>query len=288
MIDETKHAGAYKIIMWSGVALMLLAATYLSIVSVMAHLSPATLERILGCDVGEVYSHPVLFVLFVLLGLVMLLATLLYVPLDWAHGGAWLSHSGIVTLIVGAAGYALLVQQGQCITIRIDDGPGPAQWSPISYFEPIRGGKIQEPVPLGVTLQVVETQFVSRGSMPGDYICKVQVDQGPGAGEQTLSLNNPIRAGRFQVTQGSWLPQSDPGNPRQIVFLVATRPLIGIIWLGMGMSVAGMLLGFYSKPLIARRRRGAYDSRPGCRPEPTGETPIRALPVARDGPERGK
>jgi hypothetical protein len=281
MMDETKQTRVYKIIMWSGVALLLLTAAYLSTVSVMAQLSPRTLERILHCDIGEVYSHPVLFVLFVLVGLVMLLATLLYVRLDLAHAGAWLSHSGIVTLIVGAAGYALLVQQGQCITIRIDDGDGPAQWSPISYFEPIRGGKVEEPVPLGLTMQVLQTKFVSRGSMPGDYICNVRTGQGPQATEQTLSLNNPIRAGRFQVTQGSWLP--DPEHPTQIVFLVATRPMIGIIWLGMGMTVAGMLLGFYVRPLIARRGRGSYDSRPGCRPEPTGETP-----GARDGRERGK
>ncbi len=155
MTDEAKQTRSYKIIMWSGVALLLATAGYLSIVSVMAQVAPRTLERILGCDVGDVYSHPVLFVLFVLVGLVMLLATLLYVRLDLAHAGAWLSHSGIVTLIVGAAGYALLVQQGQCITIRIDDAgldaspsvqpPGPPQWSPIGYFEPIHGGKLGEP-----------------------------------------------------------------------------------------------------------------------------------------------
>jgi cytochrome c biogenesis factor len=63
-------------------------------------------------------------------------------------------------------------------------------------------------------------------------------------------------AGRFQVTQGSWLPQSDPAHPMQIVFQVATRPMIGIVWLGMGMTVAGMLLGFYVKPIFAKRRRG--------------------------------
>jgi ABC-type Fe3+-siderophore transport system permease subunit len=198
----------------------------------------------------------------------MLLATLLYVRLDLAHAGAWLSHSGIVTLIVGAAGFALLVQQGQCVTVRVDGGmpvramssptppPSSAQWSPISYYEPVRGGKIGQPIPLGVTLYVLQAEYVSRASMPGDYMCKIRIGDGPGASEQTLSLNNPIMAGRFQLTQGSWLPQADPEHPRQIVFQVATRPMIGMIWLGMGMTVAGMLLGFYVRPLLARRRRG--------------------------------
>jgi hypothetical protein len=119
---------------------------------------------------------------------------------------------------------------------------------------PIRNGQPGQPVEFHPTLRVLEAKFVSGGSMPGDYICKVRIGDGPAATEHTLSLNHPIRAGQFQLTQGSWLP--NPEHPRMIVFLAATRPMIGIIWLGMGMAVAGMLLGFYVRPLVARRRRG--------------------------------
>ena len=253
-VPDAPHGRGYKAVMWTGLGLMLLTAAYLCAVSVMAKVAKGTLESLLHCDAEDVYSHPLLVVLFMLVGLSMLLATLLYVRMDLARAGAWISHAGVITLIVGAAGYSLLAQRGQCISELIDDDIAKAPyWSPIDYFRPIHGEQLGPPVPLGQRLQILETLYLSHGSMPEDFICKVRVGEGPGAPVQTLNLNNPIFVGQFHITQGSWFP--DPEHPTLIVFGVASRPMIGVVWLGMGMTVAGMLFGFYIRPLLAGKGR---------------------------------
>ena len=73
-----------------------------------------------------------------------------------------------------------------------------------------------------------------------------------GKRSEKLSLNHPIRLGPYQIGQSRWIP--DPRRPMEIVFTVATRPGLVVVWLGGAMIVAGMVIAFYVKPLLLKRR----------------------------------
>ncbi|MFW6061853.1 MAG: hypothetical protein ACOC93_03500 [Planctomycetota bacterium] len=104
-------------------------------------------------------------------------------------------------------------------------------------------------------VRVLETEFRAfpGSNVPRDYRCVVRVSDEQGQHRELLSLNNPIQVGRYQINQGSWLP--DPRQPQRIILTVTTRPAIWVVWIGMALTVAGMLWAFYAKPLLLRRRR---------------------------------
>ncbi len=106
-------------------------------------------------------------------------------------------------------------------------------------------------IPLGQTLHVLDAEFVTQpGSVvPRDYRCTIRVG---GRERRTLSLNNPLHLGPWQMTQGSWLP--DPREPEVLIFETATRPGLPVIWTGCVLICLGIPYAFYIKPLIRRRR----------------------------------
>lgn len=59
----------------------------------------------------------------------MSLATLTQIPLALPRLGAWLSHAGVVVLVVGGAWYAAGSVQGHCVSTAQGDA-----WTPITHF----------------------------------------------------------------------------------------------------------------------------------------------------------
>lgn len=234
-----------------GVALLLLAAGYLSAVSVLQQVRPALLEKILRCPPDEAYRHPVFVILCIAICLNLLLATILRIPLRLRSVGAWLSHLGVLVLAGGAGYYGLTAQNGQCGSDWIEGGG----WSEITDFLPVQGHRYLEavklPEPIYIEKAIYETYPGS--VMPKDYICKLVIGRGNSTRRETLSLNHPVAVGPYQISQGSWRPQGSP-QPQQIIFSVASRPGIGIVWLGMALTVLGMLWAYYVKPLLRRAR----------------------------------
>lgn len=112
----------------------------------------------------------------------------------------------------------------------------------------------RRPVPLDATLQITRAVYESHGGSvtPRDYICDVDVRQGGQTRSGVIRLNGPMHVGPWQVSQGAWMPNAR--DPRQIAFEVASRPGLWVIWTGMAMIVAGMLWGFYVRPVLERRR----------------------------------
>ncbi len=112
-------------------------------------------------------------------------------------------------------------------------------------------------IPLGATIRIVSIDYETYPAslVPKDFRCDFQITQPDKTGQvgqirsETLSLNKPVRAGDYLISQGSWLP--DPAAPQQLVFLVSKRSGIWAIWAGAGLIIAGMGFSFYVKPIIA-------------------------------------
>jgi len=157
---------------------------------------------------------------------------------------------------------------GPALRVRVADGP----WSrttcvPLSVGQHAPPQMIDLPgtravwlgfsplrLPLEGTVQVTSAEFQTypASGIPKDYICQAIVTVDGTTGRETISLNHPVHVGRYQISQGSW--SGDPSDPRQIVFLVASRPGLWAIWLGCAMICLGMPVAFYVKPLLMRRR----------------------------------
>jgi len=108
--------------------------------------------------------------------------------------------------------------------------------------------------PLPLEIRAIKPAYLTYpGSViPKDYRCDVSLSDGA---RETISLNNPLRLGEYQISQGSWFPSG--GDPQHIVLLVRTRPGLELIWIGCVLIVAGLPYAFYVKPLILKRKRGA-------------------------------
>lgn len=113
--------------------------------------------------------------------------------------------------------------------------------------------RIDLPAMLQVTAAEYQTQRASH--VPKDYICRVTILAGGQRRDDVLRLNEPVHLGRFQISQGRW-DNRDLGNPGWILLLVATRPGLGVIWLGCILMCLGFPYAFYVKPLLRRRREG--------------------------------
>jgi hypothetical protein len=70
---------------------------------------------------------------------------------------------------------------------------------------------------------------------------------------QTLSLNNPVNVGPYQLSQNTWLPEAESAT--EIIFSVASRPGLWVVWAGCWLIGLGMPIAFYVKPLLLRRGR---------------------------------
>ncbi|MCE5328542.1 MAG: hypothetical protein LLG01_19235 [Planctomycetaceae bacterium] len=128
--------------------------------------------------------------------------------------------------------------------LRMDLGGGKTIWLNFS----------RRRVDLPATVQVTATQYLTHPgtSVPQDYICDVTIAAGGQRRQETLRLNEPVQVGAYQLSQGSW--QSGPdGRVATIRLLVASRPGLWLIWTACAMICAGLLYGFYVKPLLTRR-----------------------------------
>ncbi|MCE5278406.1 MAG: hypothetical protein ABFD92_07295 [Planctomycetaceae bacterium] len=128
--------------------------------------------------------------------------------------------------------------------LRMDLGGGKTIWLNFS----------RRRVDLPATVQVTATQYLTHPgtSVPQDYICEVTIAAGGLRRQETLRLNEPVQVGAYQLSQGSW--QSGPdGRVATIRLLVASRPALWLIWTACAMICAGLLYGFYAKPLLMRR-----------------------------------
>jgi len=112
----------------------------------------------------------------------------------------------------------------------------------------------RERVALPATLQVARAEYQTypASGIPKDYRCDVEIVSGGMRRRETLSLNNPVHVGAFQVSQGSWA--RDPHRPTRIFLSAATRPGLWAIWTGCVLICLGLPVAFYVKPLLARRR----------------------------------
>jgi hypothetical protein len=91
--------------------------------------------------------------------------------------------------------------------------------------------------------------------IPKDYVCRLRIVAGGEKRTETLSLNQPVHVGEYQLSQGSWKPR--PDMPEEIVLGVASRPGLWVIWAGCAMISLGFPYAFYVKPLLLRRSRRA-------------------------------
>ena len=235
---------------WTGAVLIGLIVAYLAIVSVLAEIDPQLLERLLRTARERVYGHWILIALGAALCLNLAIATITRIPLDAPHAGAWCSHLGAIVLAVGVAWYAASKESGHCFTHLT-----PAGWSRIDRFHPDNAPPdASKPLPGALQVEKAEYLTYPGSAVPKDFRCEVLVAAGGTARRETLSLNNPIRLGPYQIGQGSWLPT--PEAPTRIVFIVASRPGLPIIWFGLTMVSLGFPYAFYVKPILLRRRRG--------------------------------
>jgi hypothetical protein len=86
-------------------------------------------------------------------------------------------------------------------------------------------------------------------NVPRDYRCIVTVGESDVL--RQISLNRPLRLGPYKISQGDWMPDAE--RPVTIAFAVNTRPGLPVIWTGMAMIAAGLLFGFYVRPLLQAR-----------------------------------
>jgi len=107
--------------------------------------------------------------------------------------------------------------------------------------------------PLPIKIERLEPIYLTHpGSvMPRDYICKLELSDGA---RETISLNDPLQVGQYQISQGSWLPSGS--DPQRIVLTVTTRPGLPLIWIGSCLIAIGLPYSFYIKPLLLKRRKG--------------------------------
>ena len=94
--------------------------------------------------------------------------------------------------------------------------------------------------------------------VPKDYRCEVRIVADGRTEKAVLGLNEPVMVGPYQFTQYQWLPSATAA--RQILFSVASRPALPVIWLGCWLICLGMPYGFYVKPLVLKwqaRRQAA-------------------------------
>ena len=112
-----------------GVAIIGLAVFYLAAVSIARQLAPVALEEALGCPVEGVYRHWVLLSLAGLGCLNLLAASVMRIPLDAEHAGAWCSHVGIIIMAIGVSWYAAQNVQGDAASFTAG-----GDWSPVTRF----------------------------------------------------------------------------------------------------------------------------------------------------------
>ena len=252
---------------WTGLALLGLIVVYLGGVSVWTEEA----ARFLRVEPEGVYRHWLLVAMAGLLCANLLIATAARVPWRPASAGAWISHLGVLALAAGTAVYAMNGVSGYCEAWRVAPDQAKhlsaatwpaASWTPIHRFyreEDLRGppGDADElpSIPLPAAVQITRAEYVPQeGSpLPKDFLCEVRVTWPDGRVESNLavSLNHPLRVGPYQISQSSWYPS--PQRPMRIVLAVRSRPGLPMIWLGMGLMIAGMLFAFYVKPLILRK-----------------------------------
>ncbi len=160
---------------------------------------------------------------------------------------------------------------GPALGVRISEG----QWSLTTYlpFAPVPRDDDWERIvtpagrvvhlafcraseALAGEVRVITAQYLTYpGSVvPMDYRCRVAIDTGGGTRTETISLNHPVKLGRYQIAHDTWSPT--PEVPSELVFSVSSRPGLPLVWTGAVGIVVGMLYAFYVKPLIQRRKGG--------------------------------
>jgi ABC-type transport system involved in cytochrome c biogenesis permease subunit len=134
-------------------------------------------------------------------------------------------------------------------------------------FATLEFSRPSRPLPDRLTVVRADYQRYPGSVVPKDFVCSVI-----SAGRRgTISLNHPLYLGPYQVSQGSWLPS--PDSPTHIILLVSSRPGLALVWVGFAMIAMGLPLGFYLKPLVVRRRRGADTDRDDGEGGRSGERP---------------
>jgi hypothetical protein len=105
------------------------------------------------------------------------------------------------------------------------------------------------PLPATVRITDAEYETYPASGIPKNYRCGVEVVSGGISRSETLSLNQPVQVGPFQLSQGSWEP---PGarHPSRIFLVAASRPGLLVIWLGCILAALGFPIAFYVKPLL--------------------------------------
>ena len=174
--------------------------------------------------------------------------------------------------------FVVLTPAGQAVSpsaVRLEAGEGdrrdvthlPLIWAPArDYAEWVRlpGGRwigfcysrLTRPLGGKVDLLGAEYQTQPGSHVPKDYRCDLRVTREGRERKETLSLNNPVKLGPYQLSQDRWEPATG-GQPSVIFLGVRSRPGLPAIWAGCSMIVAGLLWAFYVKPLLLRRRRTA-------------------------------
>jgi hypothetical protein len=119
---------------------------------------------------------------------------------------------------------------------------------------------------LPATVQIRDARYLTYpGSViPKDYVCKLKLSAGGERRRETLSLNNPVHVGPYQLSQGTW-SFGEGKQPMHIYLLVASRSGIGAVWLGFILISLGLLYAYYVKPVILRHRARAA-ARASCLP----------------------
>jgi hypothetical protein len=116
---------------------------------------------------------------------------------------------------------------------------------------------LELPDPIRITRHEFKTAPASK--MPEDYICDLEIGTGVQTETATLKLNFPVSVGEYRLHQSDWQPKqetpSDYSDPSAIIFGVADRPGIWLIFLGSIMLCAGFPYAFYVKPLILKHKR---------------------------------
>jgi len=108
-------------------------------------------------------------------------------------------------------------------------------------------------LPAAMRIVGAEYQTYPGSVVPKDYVTRVEIVRGEQIEGAVIRLNRPVHLGRYRISQSTWIPEG--GRPTEMIFAVASRPGLPVIWTGCLLIVLALPYAFYVKPLLLRRRR---------------------------------
>ena len=153
-----------------------------------------------------------------------------------------------------------VVRAGQTASLWLPLAWYPQEQMPLKVALP--GGELylqftrfRRPLPAELHVRELEYKAYPGSRMSQDFVTHLAILQpGQPSREAEVRLNKPVAIGPYRVSQQGWDSQ-EPSKPQFTILGVATRPGIGLVWLGSVLILLAMPYAFYVKPWLLRRNR---------------------------------